>query len=380
MPPSLLPPETKSTLKGLNLWLPSWQRRDKVGEHVLGVRHIMIAVCDHFDPKPKGGQRAAEQHLARWKEGFARLTEEFKDADGEPPKHTFFYPIEQYDRELVGNLTEVCQATGSELEIRLEHENDTADHLRQTLEQGIERLSSLGHLAVDADNKPRYGFIHGHGALDNSHPEGCHCGVQNELAVLQQTGCYADFSMPSAPELTQTQTINSLYYARPTGQNKSHDQGRSVYADRDAQPAREDELLMVQGPLGLDWGKRKYGVIPRIEDGWLTAENPPTVERMRLWMECRVCVKGRPNWYFAKLHTRSSRPENLSMLLGEPMRAFYRGLAKLAEKDNTLRFHFVTARELVNILHAAESGHRGDPHPFRNYRYRRASDAVAAVG
>ena len=63
------------------------------------------------------------------------------------------------------------------------------------------------------------------------------------------------------------------------------------------------------------------------------------------------------------------------MLLGEPMRAFYRALSSLAEKDNTLRFHYVTARELVNILHAAESGHRGDTHPFRNYRYRRAKDA-----
>src|SRR5438132_607974 len=48
-----------------------------------------------------------------------------------------------------------------------------------------------------------YGFIHGNWALCNSRPDGRWCGVNNELEILRATGCYADFTMPSAPHPTQ---------------------------------------------------------------------------------------------------------------------------------------------------------------------------------
>ena len=41
---------------------------------------------------------------------------------------------------------------------------------------------------------------------------------------------------------------------------------------------------------------------------------------------------------------------------------------------NDVRLHYVTAREMVNILHAAEDGHSGDPGKFRDYRYRSLID------
>ena len=64
------------------------------------------------------------------------------------------------------------------------------------------------------------------------------------------------------------------------------------------------------------------------------------------------------------------------MLLGEPMRAFHRALAEIAAADSTVRFHYVTARELVNILHAAEDGHSGEPGIFRNHCYRKNGAAI----
>ncbi|MEI9896304.1 MAG: hypothetical protein WDN28_21180 [Chthoniobacter sp.] len=88
-----------------------------------------------------------------------------------------------------------------------------------------------------------------------------------------------------------------------------------------------------------------------------------------------MAVEARPNWVFVKLHTHGARPDNTRMLLGEPMRAFHRSLAKLAAKDPSLRFHYVTARELVNILHAAEAGHSGNPDQFRDFRYRRVTSS-----
>jgi hypothetical protein len=43
----------------------------------------------------------------------------------------------------------------------------------------------------------RFGFIHGNWALDNSLPHGKSCGLDSEIALLRDLGCYGDFTMPS---------------------------------------------------------------------------------------------------------------------------------------------------------------------------------------
>jgi hypothetical protein len=53
------------------------------------------------------------------------------------------------------------------------------------------------------------------------------------------------------------------------------------------------------------------------------------------------------------------------MLLGEPMRRFHE---LLVHQD--FQLHYVTAREMVNIIHAAEDGKTGSPGAWRDYRYR----------
>lgn len=362
--------------KALDLWLPAWLRQSRELSP-LGSRHLLIAVCDHFEPFHKGASHAeALRRVGWWRDSWPAMANAFQDSDGAPPKHTFFYPVEQYDAEVVSRLAEVCLSTGSEVEMHLHHDNDTAENLRATLLQARERLAGHRLLSRDEAGEIRYGFIHGNWALDNSHPHGRDCGVSGELAILRETGCYADFTLPSAPHRTQTRAINCLYYARSSPRPKSHDDGRRVRADRDPVQPAPDELLIVQGPLGLNWENLKWGFLPRIENSDLTGANPPTAHRLELWMNCRIAVAGRPNWLFIKLHTHGAQPANTRMLLGEPMRAFHRHLARFAEDDPSMRYHYVTAREMVNILHAAESGHSGDPHRFRDFRYR----PVAAAG
>ncbi|MEI9896303.1 MAG: hypothetical protein WDN28_21175 [Chthoniobacter sp.] len=77
--------------------------------------------------------------METWQREFPALIREFRDADGVAPRHTFFYPIEQYDAEVLQRIADLCAGTGSETEIHLHHDNDTADNLRRTLMQGIER-------------------------------------------------------------------------------------------------------------------------------------------------------------------------------------------------------------------------------------------------
>jgi len=334
-----------------------------------GVRHVLLCVCDHYEPFHRAAKPEAVERVALWRREFNNAVGEFRDSDGVAPRHTFFYPVEKFDEDVVGSLAELCRETGNETEIHLHHDRDNAENLHATLMQAKARLAELGMLSRDPGGEVCYGFVHGNWALDNSHAEGRHCGVVNELAVLRRTGCYGDFTLPSAPSRTQTRTINSLYYAKGSCRPKSHDSGRKVRSRCDLQPG-DDELLIVQGPLGLNWERRKWKVFPRVENSDLTAANPPTLERLKLWLQCHIHVEGQPNWIFLKLHTHGAKPENSRMFLGEPMRAFHRALAKTAAEDPTIRYHYVSAREMVNILLAAEAGHSGYPGDFRDFRYR----------
>jgi hypothetical protein len=171
--------------------------------------------------------------------------------------------------------------------------------------------------------------------------------------------------MPSAPSPTQTATINSIYYATPTDHPKSHNRGRPATAGA----PNPGGFLLVQGPLGLNWRWRKWGVLPRIENADLTPHNPPTMKRLLRWLELNIHVEGRPEWIFAKLHTHGGVPRNMDMLLGEPMRAFYRSLPQFAVAHPGFHYHYATARELVNMVHAAEAGKAGNPSDYRDYRY-----------
>jgi hypothetical protein len=293
------------------------------------------------------------------------MSNSLRDSTGQPLSHTFFYPIEQYDEEVIAALASLCLSTHCETEIHLHHKNDTAVNLTATLKKGKHDLTSHGLLSTDETGAIRFGFVHGDWALDNSHPAGAHCGVRNELRVLQQAGCYADFTMPSAPNPTQTAIINSIYYATPSDQPKSHDWGRSAGVGA----PNAGDFLLVQGPLGLNWRWRKWGILPRIENADLTARNPPTLDRLRLWLELNIHVEGQPEWLFAKLHTHGGLPGNIEMLLGPQMRDFHRSLPQYAADHPGFHFHYVTARELVNIVHAAEAGKTGNPADYRDFRY-----------
>jgi hypothetical protein len=63
-------------------------------------------------------------------------------------------------------------------------------------------------------------------------------------------------------------------------------------------------------------------------------------------------------------------PTQYDVVLGEPMREFLRELVEGAgQRDEVL--HFVSAREMVNIIFAACDGREGNPGEYRDYRLKR---------
>jgi hypothetical protein len=121
----------------------------------------------------------------------------------------------------------------------------------------------------------------------------------------------------------------------------------------------DDALMLIQGPLMLDWQRPRWGLIPRIENGCLQASQPPHIDRLETWLGARVQVPGRPDWFFVKLHAHGAPEESHDVLLGEPMARFHRDLAERARRDPDFHYHYVTAREMYNLVKAAEDGRKG---------------------
>jgi hypothetical protein len=319
------------------------------------VRHLFICIADHYEPMWNRPVVSIQMgRVERWAKQYPEMTAGICDSRGRPPQHTFFYPQDEYLPEHLAPIAELCHQGYGDVEIHLHHDNDTADGLREKLLTFAETLSNEhGMLRRNAQGQLSYAFVHGNWALDNSRADGRWCGVNNELSVLMETGCYADMTMPSAPADCQTSTINSIYYAQDDPQApKSHDRGIAAQV---GQTPPADSLLMIQGPLTLDWSKRKWGLLPGIENGDLTGNRPPTISRFRLWMRAGVHVAGRDEWSFIKLHTHGAQEANAAMLLGEPMQQFHKSLAEYACRKD-FKYYYVTALEMAALVRQAELG------------------------
>jgi hypothetical protein len=346
--------------RGLDQWVPSYLTAKPTASPLddgSGPLDVFIAVCDHFEPQ--WGRPDKTTALARvddWCRRYPELFGEFADVDGRPPQHTFFFPQDEYQPEYLDRLSELVHAGFGDVDLHLHHDHDTPDGFREKLEVFRNVLFHRHELLRKDPVTDRivYGFIHGNWALCNSRRDGRWCGVDHEIPILLDTGCYADFTYPSAPSDTQTTTINSVYYAcdQPEGR-KSHDRGERA---RVGQAAPANALLMIQGPLGFDFTRRKWGVLPKIENADLLHSHPPDIRRLDGWLRAGVTVAGRPDWRFVKLHTHGCKPANAAMWLSETVRQFHADLANRHRQQPDFRYHYVTAWEMAQLVHAAEQG------------------------
>lgn len=367
--------------KHIGVWIRGFLRQDWRAPVPQGrTRHLMFCFVDHFEPQYGGPSYEVEcERVARWRADYPRLCEGLRDADGRPPVHTFFYPQEEYRREHLDPLVEMCRMGMGEIEIHLHHDHDTEAGLR-------EKLRSFTQLLVDAHDalpcdpatgQPRWAFIHGNWALDNSHPDGTGCGVNNELIVLREEGCYADFTFPAAPDPCQTSTVNRIYYAKDDPERpKSHDTGDRVRVGG----GTDGDLMIIQGPLGFMWHNRKLGLLPRIENADVRTSSPPTRERIDAWVQTGIHVEGRPEWTFVKVHTHGVEERDIDTLLGQPMREAFEYLQSRYNDGREWKLHYVSAREMYNIAKAAEAGHEGDPGLYRDFLIPRPGYRAAAAG
>ncbi|MFH1776254.1 MAG: hypothetical protein ABH952_01640 [Candidatus Omnitrophota bacterium] len=343
--------------KQIHIWIWSYIfqsiKRNKARDKDKPI-NIYFCFVDHFEPQWNNPSYEQEKkRVDLWVQEYPKLAKRHRDSRGCHPQHTFFYPAEEYRKEHLDKLAMLCKTGFGDIEIHLHHDHDTADGLKKKINDFKEKLYSHGLLSKDENGRIRYGFIHGNWALDNSRKDGRWCGVNNELEVLRETGCYADFTLPSAPSDTQTQKINSIYYAKDDPlKPKSHNCGIDVEVGK--LPC--GDLMIVQGPLGLNWKERKWRIFPRIENGDICGNNPPTEYRVDLWVEQHIHVKGAPNHIFIKAHTHGAQEKNRDILLGKSMDEMFDYLEKKYNDGEKYLLFYVTAKEIYDIIKNIEKG------------------------
>jgi hypothetical protein len=355
--------------KNLHTWMRGYARhlarraRARAGA-ADGPRHLVFAMCDHYEPLWAGAPEAdGRARVKTWRDGYPTMAAGFRDADGHAPRHSWFFPGEEYRPEFLDDLAALAKAGFGEVEIHMHHDGDSAATLRPKLAAYLDIFAEHGHLSRAAGGAAKYqwAFIHGIWCLANGRPDGRWCGIDDELPLLWERGCYADYTYPSAPDPCQSDMVDLIYW--PTGdlaRRRSYDRG---------EPARvgtvfDDRLLIITGPLSL---VRKGGLGVRIENGALTGDDPPTPARVDTWVDQGIHVAGRPEWVFVKVHTHGAVEKTADSLLGADGRAMHEHLARRYNDGSRWKLHYVTAREMYNVARAAMDGKGGDPGMWRDY-------------
>ena len=345
-------------------------------------KHIVFTIANHFEPSwSKDGLLdldSQKRNLDKYYDLARKTGEATLDSDGTKFRHTNFYPAEQYDRDILEKMAGM-QAEGlGEVEIHLHHgveKPDTAENLRRELVQFRDILANE-HKCLsrfDGEKLPRYAFLHGNLALGNS-CGGRYCGVDEEVQILADTGCYVDMTLPSAPDQSQVSVTNKIYECGlPLEHSIPHRKGKSVKVN-----GKSPQLpLIFSGPLIFNWTRRIKGLpIPRIDDGALVHNQRMDFARLSRWLNANITVKGKPEWVFIKLYCHGFFTHDQSANIGDEAKRFFNEIVEKGEKENAFSVHFASAREATNMVFAAIDGKTGNPNKYRDYRLRAIMDQV----
>lgn len=358
------------------LWrYPFVRSSDFLSKNVFEKKHIVFTIANHFEPSwmDEGGHRPAKEQLQRLKDYYkiAKATgETLSDSIGTKFSHTNFFPIEQYDENLLDILSQMQSEGLGETEIHLHHgveKPDTSENLRTTLVKYRDIFAEKHKLLSRLDGKgiPRYAFVHGNLALANS-CGGKYCGVDDEMQILQETGCYVDMTLPSAPDESQVPIINQIYECDlPLNQPVPHRKGKNVKV-RGNLPQLP---LIFTGPLIFNWTRLINGIpFPRIDDGCLSSQQTLDLARFKRWVSANVTVEGKSDWVFVKLYCHGFFDKDQSTCIGERAKRFFSEIIEEGEKTSNYKVYFATAREAFNMVSAAIDGKSGSPGEYRNYR------------
>jgi hypothetical protein len=332
-----------------HLWVPGYvaTRLRRIAEPT--PTDAWVAIADHFEPLWNGAdEQTARSRVAVWRKHWPGIAARYRDSEARRPVYSFFYPQEEYRPELVEPLAEMTREGIGDVEVHIHHDGDGEARFTAKMRGFLQELHAGHGLLRRQDGRLVFGFIHGNWALDNSRPDGRWCGLSNEIAILRDLGCYADFTLPAADSPCQGGPVNVIY--RVTGDPKrprSFARGSRV---RPGLPAVGD-LTLIPGPLGLDF-RTRGPLRPCLESGELAGYRLPSRNRVRLWLRIAPRLAGHA---FIKLFGHGAQEQNSGPLLRGGLDRLFASLeGECAERG--IRLHYVSAWGLFSAVEALTTG------------------------
>jgi hypothetical protein len=316
---------------------------------------VMVLVTDHFEPSRGPGHGAAVESVRTWCERYEQLAGRHRDVDGRPPQHTWFYRYDYPNADCLRLLSESVFRGFGEVEFHLHHGHDTEGSFAATLRAGLEWFNGQGAmLSAEATPRQRFGYIAGNWSLDNGSGNDAFSGCDTEIRALLEAGCYADFTFPALGSRAQPRLANRIWYAREDGRAKSYNDGIEASVGQ----VPPDDLMIFSGAIAMDWWRGRF------DDAAIEKVDSFDPRRLPLWLSSGVCVAGRPEWVFVKLHTHAM--QNRAAFLGPRFDALFTAMEQKWNRGR-FRLHYVTAREAFNMVRAAADGQAGNAGDFRDY-------------
>ena len=358
----------------MDIWLPEylkWSARSSPAQNQ--PIHIFFFFTDHFEPARR------VDLFDRWMREYPQLAARHRDHAGRPLQHTWFYPVEQKNDAYLTGLQNLVASGYGEVELHLHHGSDNWDSALKKYRDGIAYLQHFGFQKT-TDGETRFAFIHGNNSLDNSlGPQ--FCGVNRELTMLRELGCFADFTFPVAWDGSQPAMVNEIFEAVDDDGPKSYKTGLEIAQGK---PIVGD-LLIFTGPLVIRPTLNPAKLFFTIDNSDIHPTLQASPDRVDSWVRANIHVGGRPDWIFIKISTHGAMSTQFTDAVLGPN--FDRALSHLESRYNDgghYILHYVTAREAYNLARAAVDGQHGDPALYMDWAVKpyiadRRAPAVNAV-
>jgi hypothetical protein len=344
--------------RGAHLWLPGYLATRLRRWNEPAPKRVWVTITDHFEPLFKRPTPAiAAERVARWSSAWPLIAGRHIDGRGRSPQYCFFYPAEEYRPELVEPLARMARQGIADVEVHLHHDNDTPDAFREAVTRFVASLDANHGLLRKVAGRLAFGFIHGNWALDNARPDGRWCGLNNEITLLRELGCYADFTMPAAPNPSQAGPVNWIFRVSDDPlQPRSHARGTIV------QPGTPSvgDITLIPGPLAVFSGGDRW--LPRLDTGEVAAHARTSEQRTRRWL--RVAPRVGTD-AFIKLFSHGAQERNADSLLTTDLDTLFESLRRVAREAGS-ELRYVTTWEMFLAVEALRQ--RADPEQALGWR------------
>lgn len=319
-------------------------------------KHVIFIMVDHYE---HGCSATAAEKNRIWCEKFREISDRHCDDYGNGFRYTWFYPYDHHVDEIVADLSDMALNGYGEVEFHwhmgITPKNKiTLENYPEKLAEAIQWFQQFGAMVTEEEN-PRTAFAYIAGVWDlDASRKPFSTGLTNQIQVLHDLGCYADFTFSTIGTAAQPDKINSIYYVKDdVTAPKSHNTG----TDAEVGKPVDNEFMIFQGPIGIHCnGSLEYGAI----------ESDPCFrpERIPRWFEANIHVKGRPEWVFIKVYSHGVQSQKVILEYG--MEEMLTALKKYCS-DRKIKLHYMTSREAYNVVKAAEAGKTGDPEDYRDF-------------